>query len=105
MILTIAPGASPALVRLVQHEAVLRRRCDTAEYMEDNPVFDLWRAALAAVAGFRVQSAADVALKLRTAIAWDGDIRETAENGCNSAMAIVAALADLDRLAVAKVTA
>jgi hypothetical protein len=103
MILTIAPGASPALVRLVQHEAVLRKRCDTADYIEDNPVFDQWRAALAAVAGFRAATPADVALKIRTAVAWNGSL-ENAEGDCEQ-KALVMALADLDRLAAAKVTA
>jgi hypothetical protein len=99
-------GASSALVQMAQREASTRARADAGG--DEREVIHLWHEALAAVAAFPAQSAADVALKLRTAVAWEGDIRQTAENGDNAdnaARAIVAALADLDRLAEARVTA
>jgi hypothetical protein len=99
MNLMITASASPALVRLVQREALLRGQCDASDDREQDRLCDIWREALAAVTAFPAATAADVALKLRTATAWDFPLEKSAEAGDNRAMAIIAALADLDHLA------
>jgi hypothetical protein len=102
MILAIAPGTSPALVQLAQRERLLNARCEASD--EDGFGYDAWQEAQDAIASFPAQSAADVALKIRIATAGD-NIERQAANRELMAMVIVAALADLDRIAAAKVAA
>jgi hypothetical protein len=97
--IAVTRGATPALVRLVQRERAEGAKADRRYTPEQG---DVWLAALAAVAAFEAQSAADVALKMRTALAWEDGLRD---DGTGTSSALVAALADLDRLAAAKVMA
>jgi hypothetical protein len=92
-----AAHASPALVRLVQRERALFARYEASEIdSQGDPLFGQWRAALDAVAAFAAVSMEDVVLKLRIATAWE-PLQEPAAAGDNTAMALIAALADFDR--------